>query len=186
MPLHEIGVERWQYDLWYRIVDAAPAGHSQQADFDDLPGFEKKAVSRYAATTPRLLRWFKSYNHPKQYREQVRPFGFLDAFLSKSRGQLGSGAVTLSELPRAVAPFDRDPTQALEHCIDRETGQPVPPEYLKSYRQALAQYHLHAEAKFLGGNYTETGVLQRRHIRVDCIEHIGKEANRWEERLRRR
>lgn len=181
VSLHEIGVERWQYDLWYRIVQAALEGHPQQVDFDGLPGFEKRAVSRYAATTPRLARWFKGYNTGRPYREQVRPFGFLDAFLAKSRGQLGTNAT--AELPRAVAPFDRDPDVAVMQCFDRQTGQLVRPQSLKSYRQALAQYHLHPEAKFLGGDYADSGILERRHIRAVSVEHIGKEANRWEEQF---
>lgn len=182
VPLHELGVERWQHDLWYRIIEAALRGHAQQVDFNGLPGFEKQAVSRYAATTPRLARWFKVYNAGRPYREQVRPFGFLDAFLSKSRGQLGAG-LAAAEPPRAVAPFDRDLAIAVEHCFDRETGEPVRPEVLKTYRQALGQYHLHPEAKFEGGDYTDAGVLQRRHITVAYVEHIGKEANRWEEQF---
>jgi hypothetical protein len=183
VDLRELGVERWQHDLWQRIVQAALEGHPQQVDFDGLPGFEKRAVSRYAATTPRLARWFKGYNAGRPYREQVRPFGFLDAFLSKNRGQLDEAQRLGGELPRAVAPFDRDPAVAVRQCFDRETGEPVPPESLKSYRQALAQYHLHPEAKFEGGDYTDAGVLRRRHIHVSYVEHIGKEANRWEEQF---
>jgi len=177
----DLGVERWQYDLWYRIAQAALEGHPQQVDFDGLPGFEKKAMSRYAATTPRLARWFKSHNDGRPYREQVRPFGFLNAFLAKSRGQLGLPAD--SEPPRAVAPYDHDPAESLRYCFDRETCESVDPEQLKSYRQALAQYHLHPEAKFLGGDYVDTGELQRRHMEVAYVEHIGKEANRWEEQF---
>jgi len=52
---------------------------------------------------------------------------------------------------------------------------------LKTYRQALAQYHLHPESKFLGGGYLERGVTRRRHIVATSVECIGKEANRWEE-----
>ena len=48
---------------------------------------------------------------------------------------------------------------------------------------ALAQYHLHSEAKFHNGDYLHCGVTQRRHIRATAVEHIGKEANRWEEQL---
>lgn len=61
----------------------------------------------------------------------------------------------------------------------------MPPQLLRTYRQAVSRYHLHPEAKFHGGDYTDSGVLYRRHIRVpdtDGIRHIGKEANRWEER----
>jgi hypothetical protein len=59
----------------------------------------------------------------------------------------------------------------------------VPTEQLKSYREALAQYHLHPEAKFHNGDYLGSGVTRRRHIRATAVEHIGKEANRWEEQL---
>jgi len=62
MKLDDIGLARWQYDLWYRIVEAALAGHPAQVDLD-LPGFAAPAVSRYAATTPELLRWFTRFNN---------------------------------------------------------------------------------------------------------------------------
>jgi hypothetical protein len=73
-------VERWQYDLWYRIVSAALAGHPDQVDLTDLPSLDRPAVSRYAATTPQLLAWFDRYNATRPYTEQVRPFNFLLAF----------------------------------------------------------------------------------------------------------
>jgi transcriptional regulator with XRE-family HTH domain len=59
----------------------------------------------------------------------------------------------------------------------------VPSEQLKTYEEALAQYHLHPEAKFHNGNYLDSGVTLRRHILATAAEHIGKEANRWEEQL---
>jgi hypothetical protein len=38
-------------------------------------------------------------------------------------------------------------------------------------------------AKFLGGDYAEKGVTQRRHVFVEGVEYIGKEADRWEEQV---
>lgn len=181
--LAEIGVQRWQHDLWYRIVLAALEGHPQQVDLAGLPGYESKAISRYAATTPRLGRWFRRYNVGRPYRSQVRPFGFLNAFLAKRRDHLRDGERAGGQPPRAVSPFDRDPVAALAMCFDRETGEAVSPERLRSYHDALAQYHLHPEAKFVGGDYTESGTLERRHIIAAYVEHIGKEANRWEEQF---
>jgi hypothetical protein len=67
-------------------------------------------------------------------------------------------------------------------CFDRETGEPVPSEHLKTYQEALVQYHLHPEAKFHNGDYLDSGVASRRHIVATAVEHIGKEANRWEVR----
>jgi hypothetical protein len=68
-------------------------------------------------------------------------------------------------------------------CFDRETRAPVQPTALQSYAEALAQYHLHPEAKFGNGDYLDSGMTTRRHILATDIEHIGKEANRWEEQL---
>jgi hypothetical protein len=80
VPLPEIGVERWQYDLWYRIIEAGLRGTPDQVSLVGLPGLTAPAASRYAATTPILLRWFKTYNEGKPYREQVRPFNFCWPF----------------------------------------------------------------------------------------------------------
>ncbi len=82
-----------------------------------------------------------------------------------------------------MSAYDGDLGKAREGCFDRETGEPVPQARLKSYREALAQYHLHPESKFRDGDYTDRGVTRRRHVRATVAEHIGKEANRWEEQL---
>ncbi len=177
VPLAKLEAERWQHDLWYRITAAAMGDTPMRVRLYDLPGFERPAVSRYAATTPKLLRWFDRHNRGKPYRDQVRPFGFLLAY------QTGALPFYGDNLPRPVSPYDSDLGKAQEGCFDRETGEPVPPEQLKSYQEALAQYHLHPEAKFHNGDYLDCGVTQRRHIRAMVTEYIGKEANRWEEQL---
>ncbi len=82
-----------------------------------------------------------------------------------------------------MSAYDGDLGKAREGCFDRETGEPVPGDRLKSYREALAQYHLHPESKFHNGDHTDRGFTRRRHIRATITEHIGKEANRWEEQL---
>lgn len=63
------------------------------------------------------------------------------------------------------------------------TGEAVAPDRLPTYREALTQYHLNPEDKFLNGDYTDSGLTIRRHIKATEIEHIGKEADRWEEQL---
>jgi transcriptional regulator with XRE-family HTH domain len=84
---------------------------------------------------------------------------------------------------KPVSAYDKDPEKAVIDCFDRQSGEPVPAEQLKSYDEALAQYHLHPEAKFHNGYYLDSGVTQRRHIIATAVEHIGKEANRWEEQF---
>jgi hypothetical protein len=42
--------------------------------------------------------------------------------------------------------------------------------------EALVQYHLRPEAKFLNGDFRHRGRTERRHIVASQIIHIGKEA----------
>ena len=72
----DIGVERWHHDVWYRIADAALNGNPDRPPLPDLPGFDQPAASRYAATTPILLRWYDPYNAGRDERHRVRPFNF--------------------------------------------------------------------------------------------------------------
>ncbi len=203
-PLSEIGVERWQHDVWHRIITAALDHHPGQVETDDLPGFTSPAVSRYAATTPSLLAWFRRFNRNKPYRQQVRPFGFLLAFQASrlmETAAAGSGPAApermhdhtqrekplaphaRAQLPKVVAPYDPDLANAARRSFNRETGAPVPRRQLKTYRQSLVRYHLHPEAKFHHGAFTDRGRTERRHLRAISIALIGKEANRWEEQF---
>ena len=72
---------------------------------------------------------------------------------------------------------------AAAHCFERKSGRDVPVGLLRTYAECLAQYHLHSEAKFANGDYTDRGMTRRRHVVAKGVVHIGKEANRWEERF---
>ena len=193
--LHDIGVERWQYDLWHQIISAALDGHPDQVDLDYHPNLALPAASRYAATTPSLLRWFAKHNADRTYTDQVKPSNFLLAYqidpvaiheypdfvdaISKAERDRAKEI----RWPKPVAPYSREQVQAAKSCFDRETGDPIPAEVLKTYKQALAQYHLRPEHKFLNGHFTDRGITKRRHVRAIAIRNIGKESNRWEEQF---
>jgi hypothetical protein len=188
------GLERWQHDVWYRILEAALDGHPDQVAVRDLPGFDRPAVSRYATTTPTLLGWFDRYNRDRPERERVGPFVELAAFQARKvpiasterivePGRRRPAFDGLS-VPGVVGPFDPDPAVSAAGAFDRATGVPIPFDRLATYAQSLAQYHLHPEAKFANGDYLDRGRTHRRHVRpVGPIVVIGKEANRWEEQL---
>jgi hypothetical protein len=173
IDLSKYGLRRWQHDLWHVIVRAGLSETPLQVDLSSLPGFDRPAASRYAATTPDLLGWFSKFNDGKDYAKRVRPFGFMLSY--QARHELGT------EAPRASAPFDKDPVKGAARCFDRQTGEPIPASQLKTIREALAQFHLHPESKFNLGDYTESGFTERRHVHAVSIEHIGKESNRWED-----
>lgn len=195
--LGKIGVNRWQYDFWYRILEAALFGDPNQVNCSDLPGFKRPAASRYGATTPKMLtQWFKRYNASLPYARQVRPFNFLLAFQSRRPDPIialdghapsSNRAVQrkLRELPRPIAPFDKNPLKAAEQSFDRMTGHAMSVRDLKTYAEVLEDYHIHPEAKFANGDYFDRGPTRRRHILIvgEQVQHIGKEADRLEEQV---
>jgi hypothetical protein len=190
IPLEEIGVDRWQHDLWLKIIEAALAGHPDQVDLSDLPNMAEPAISRYATSTPELLARFKDFNDGKEWDDQVKPFNFFVAFqvsaIARAKA-IANGTFHEEWLkkdgPSPIAPFDKDVTRAANKCFDRVTGKPVPKTLLATYREVLSDYHLHAEAKFLNGEPFDRGRTQRQPVRATAIELIGKEANRWEEQF---
>lgn len=184
VKLEKIGVAHWHHDLWWLITKAAINGHPDEVKLDHHSALRKAAASRYAATTPKSLGWFKQYNENVPYSKKMKPFGFVSAFSEKllSNGQpLNLNLTRRNSSTKPVAPFDKNPSFAAKNAFDRITGHPVAIESLKTYRQALAQYHLHPEDKFLNGDSLDRGITQRRHIQVIGTDYIGKESNKWED-----
>jgi transcriptional regulator with XRE-family HTH domain len=193
LPLGKIGVERWQHDLWYQIIVAALEGHPDQVDLNYHPALDQPAASRYAATTPQLLRWFKTYNEKKAYCDQIRPFGFLLAFQAIPAALAQVETFDLDDTSeqkrqrklinrlKPIAPYNRDIREAATNCFDRETGKPIDPSPLKTYRMALAPYNISPEPKVLNGEPYDRGQTCRRHVEVLAVNCMGKEANKWEE-----
>ncbi|MBX7200247.1 MAG: hypothetical protein K1X51_12835, partial [Rhodospirillaceae bacterium] len=189
IPLSAMGVKRWQHDLWTKIIEAALAGKPNQVPMDWHPAFQKSAVSRYGATSPKLLAWMDKWNEGRNYKDQVRPFGFLVSLMPRT-GPFAEmadqdvadpskrGRPNKQSKPRPIAPFDRDHDRAAQQAFDRVTGESVGRRALKNYAEALAQFHLSAEDKFENGDFFDVGATGRRQIFATIIKLIGKEANR--------
>ena len=181
------GTVRWHCDLWHQIVSAAIDGHPDRVARDYHPALKRPAISRYGATSPDLLQWFKAYNADRSYRDQVKPFGFLLA-MSGGRTIDSDGRVATRTKGRRkkaaaikpIAPFDTDHQKAVESAFDRSTGLPILASALRTYADTLAQYHISPESKFLNADFLDRGTTQRRHVRMATVLHVGKEAHDWE------
>lgn len=179
------GVQRWHCDLWLEIVSAGLGPRPDIVRLDFHPAMNVPTVSRYAATAPELLSWFKLHNANRLYRDQVKPFGFLlslsakRAFASREiiAPQARKGRPRKAAPVKPIAPFSKDSTTIAATAFDRTTGALVQAVDLQTYREALAQYHLHPESKFLHGDYVNRGTTHRRHIHASVVRYIGKEAN---------
>ena len=182
------GVRRWEEDVWKRIITAALGDKPRVVDYAFRGDMLQPARSRYGATRPAVLNWFKRYNEGRSYAEQVKPFNFLLTFFSRRQEDLAAEDPMYEFDPkldemRPVAPFEKDSEKALERIFDRnsETSKPVSRGLLRTLADVLRDYHRQPEYKFLGGEWNEQGVLRRRHVFVDTIEDIGKESDGWEE-----
>ena len=181
------GIERWHCDLWHHIVIAMLGDTPDQVRLNYHPALRNPAISRYSATSPELLGWFKRYNATRPYRDQVKPFGFLLSMTEK----FGFGRERVVTTPtkgrrkkigkaKPIAPFDTHHAISVASAFDRATGQPVAASALKTYASALAQYHLSPESKFLNADYYDRGTTIKRHVRTTGTQHIGKESHDWE------
>jgi hypothetical protein len=187
VPLNEMGVRRWQYDLWYKIIEAALRGQSETVPLAWHRALGQPAAIRYAATSPALLNWVSHWNESLDYGEQVRPFGFMLSFMPRTGvhapfseepiDEPRRGRPRTTETLAPVAPYDSDPARALTKVFDRGTGNSVGPEQLKTYAEVLGQYHLSPEDKFENGRFLDRGRTERRHVVATSFVWIGKEAN---------
>jgi hypothetical protein len=127
VSLSAIGVHRWQYDLWYKIICAALDGHPDQVDLGYHPALDQPAASRYVATTPKQLRWFKTFNKARPPSDQVRPFNFLLAFQASPSTLIATDLVNGANKktrkkhrkPKPIAPNNKDICVAAWSCFDR-------------------------------------------------------------------
>lgn len=90
-------------------------------------GLGRPAASRYGATTPALLAWFRTFNADREYAGQVKPFNFLIAFQARPQLSLPEGEEWKPKRGRPrkpspirpVAPFSRNIGEAARKPRDR-------------------------------------------------------------------
>jgi hypothetical protein len=153
------------------------------------------AIARLSVSSPAVLRPFGSFNLGKRYSEQIKPFNFgLTCFVK----QLGHPVGTNPERFHLIAPYESNSQRWPElEWIDQYTGKTYRittdgqlrtrnVAYVKTYGDILREYEFHPESKCADsqGNICSKqtiGLLQRRHVQVAQLKHIGKESNALEE-----
>ena len=140
------------------------------------------------------MKSFETLNQGKAYSEQIKPFNFM---LTAHVIPFGHPVGVDPEKFHLVTPYDTDPRKWLhkewidQHsrkrfritthgdCGSRRTAR------VKTYGDVVTEYEFHLESKCADafgnrcGRQT-TGLLQRRHIKIDHIKCIGKESNSLE------
>lgn len=189
VSLSEIGVHRWHHDLWVKIIQGAIDNVTDKVLLNWHSALSRPAAMRYSASSPQLLAWLDKWNAGKPYEQQIRPFGFMISYTARTGVFAEPPGASLVDTPvrgrprkhhtpKPIAPYSRNQGRAVETVFDRLTGAPVAAEKLKTYQEALAQYHLSCEGKFANGEFLDSGRTIRRHVVATQLVLIGKEANR--------
>ena len=191
-PLRKLKLRRWQYDFWWKLVDAQLKGDPDIVPSDYHPALSFPALGRYSATSKVMLGWFKRHNEGRRYEDQVRPFGFLTLLFGRNGplgphvneetdGRPGPGRPKKPVEVAPVAPYEKDPQAAAAKAFDRVTGASIERDRLQTCQDMIGGYPVSAEEKFLNGGPYDRGTTRRRHIRAKSVRGIGKEANRVSE-----
>ena len=184
----ESGVAEWQEDVWKAIVSAALAGNPRHVDWKNLRGLKAIAASQHTVSTPALLGGFRHHNKGRTtYAEQIKPFNFMLWFHPKTPVELAVAELaplhSRKTPPKPTSPYYRDLSEVPADAIfDRDVGAAVPTTHLRTYAEVLFRYHRSPESKFLHGGEHDITPTRRRHVLVDRVFYIGKEADAFEER----
>lgn len=179
----------WTAAVWEMIVRRACGHKTFSLKFAHLP-----AIGRTTVSSPYLMKSFELLNGDKPYSDQIKPFNFL---LTAQVIPFGHPVGVDPEKFHLFTPYESDSRKWLDkewidqhskkqfrittngHYGSRGTAR------VKTYGDVVTEYEFHPEAKCadaLGnacGRQT-TGLLQRRHIKIDQIKCIGKESNSLE------
>ena len=179
----------WTAAVWKMIIRKGCGLKTTAPRFAHLP-----AIGRTTVSSPFLMKSFETLNAGKPYGEQIKPFNFL---LTAHVIPFGHPEGVDAEKFHLITPFDSDPRKWLDkEWIDlhskkrfrittqgyygsRQTAR------VKTYGDVVTEYEFHPESKCAdpSGEPCEkqtTGLLQRRHIKIDQIKCIGKESNSLE------
>ncbi len=179
---------RWTDEAWAFMLRSALG-----IQVSEPPWLDRPALTRVTASSPTVLKWFNGVNVDKPYSDQIKPANFL--LLAHPDPLDPSGA-----LP--IAPYESDASKwSYLPWIDRRNGEPIEVTTqpldghlrpgvvrVRTYREVLAGYLTHPEAKSLGPDGEAVrrhtmGLLRRRPVQgVSPFQYIGKEGNRLEDR----
>ncbi|WP_268541332.1 hypothetical protein [Candidatus Nitrosotenuis cloacae] len=163
----------WNKEIWHDILNLYYGKTTLEKLYFKYEN--KYAISKFVATNPRLLGRLSEFNKNEDYRNQFKPFNFcILGFSNHINPETG-------ELIKPLAPFVKPARYAVYgQFVDynsKSRHKFQGKEYWKPFWDVFLEYLNHSESKLEG----DVGVLQRRHVSVSGIVHIGKESNNLDE-----
>jgi len=181
----------WMRTLWEGIVYEAHG-----LSYPWPAWLERPALTRLTVSSPSLANAFKTLNAGKGYADQVKPFNFI---LTAHRQRAFIAANGNDPHGLLIAPFETAARKWTKmRWTNRETGKTYrittdddgmaseTQVRVQSYRDVLAAYRVHPEAKsgIPEGQRNAKGargLLPHRPVRALSLAYIGKESNKLEE-----
>jgi hypothetical protein len=171
--LHEKETE-WEKEFWTNILRYALGRISKQQLLDRYTN--DYAVAILALTTPQLLRRLKALDKGKRLEKRIKPYNFV---LVGSPTMVSKNGEPIIPLTQFTSQYGQAPYQLF---VDTKSGKLYEENtelYWKTLNKTVEEYIDHLESKFENGQHC--GTMRRRHLHVDSILYIGKEANELEE-----
>jgi hypothetical protein len=200
--VHELGGERWHYDLWYEAIAAIdsgtlPNGRPMPRDERGVPQYSvpdsdwlnPPAFHQVTLSTATLY-------HAHEHVEGARPFSFITVLPSLERQQIlwrqihlrqaaANGEIGQEDAETALARYERlagvtfyapyaRTAVELRDVQRSDTHEAVTGIEHQRLSEALRDYYRHPEWK--SGDPRGVGTLPRRHVRVLRHIAIGKES----------
>jgi hypothetical protein len=180
----------WIRQVWEMLVREALG-----LPVEEPAWLARAAVGRISVSSAALLARFDRFNAGKSYADQMKPFNFLLTAhvrpfghpfgVDPTRFQLIAPYTSDAQQWTKLAWIDRDLGRTYRITTAGDTGGPGVAR-VKSYRDVLAEYRVHPEAKSAGPDgepcgVTTTGLVGRRQIVAGRIRYVGKESNRLED-----
>ena len=182
----------WVRQVWLYLIREAiglPASRPRW--------FNRPAFSRISASSPAVLKPLCNLNAGKRYGDQIKPFNFLlSAHIAPNGHPIGADPDHF----HLITPYESDPRKWerliwIDQYTGRQwrgttlgnTGTRVAARFT-TYGDVVAEYAYHPELKSADASGAACGrqtigLLQRRHISIGSLHHIGKESNRLEDVL---
>ena len=143
------------------IIGAALDGHPRDVDYGWDPALREPAAGQHTVSSPALLSPFRRLNDGLPYPEQITPFNFMLWFHARRPHDVSPGPQGYYPRQRQAKPMSAYygdlRTVPPDAIFDRETGEAVGREELRSCEETLRGYHRSPEAKFLNGGGHDVG-----------------------------
>ena len=159
----------WHVEIWKDILDLEYKKTTIEKLCEKYGN--KYAIQKLGISTPTVLNRIREFNEGKDYYSQINPSNFcIVGFSNMVNDDTG-------EQIKPFAPFQKFVKDAVfDDFIDynsKNSKKLRGKEYWKSFWDTFEEYFRHKESKFDG----DVGVLERKHVIVTEIKHIGKESN---------